>query len=208
MKFSSVFGAFLMGAGLSSVAVAQEAPQPAIEVPAHIHGDIVYGSADAPVEVIEYASMTCPHCKSFNQTVLPALLKELIPQGKVKLVFRNFVRDRADLAVAVVSRCTTDLDFTKKLIDTYFEKQEQWMAASNPGLAIHSIAAGNGLDFEEIEKCAASKEIAKHIIEVTQNGAKEYGIDSIPTVIMNGKKVTFSTYGDLIAQVTAAAESK
>ncbi|MBL4790812.1 MAG: thioredoxin domain-containing protein [Kordiimonadaceae bacterium] len=208
MKFSSVFGAFLLGASLSTVAVAQEAPKPAIETPAHIHGDIVYGSADAPVELIEYASMTCPHCKSFNQTVLPELLKELIPQGKVKLVFRNFVRDRADLAVAVVSRCTTDVNVTKKLLNIFFDKQDQWMRAANPGLAIQSIAAGTGLEFDTIEKCAANREIASHIIAVTQNGAKEYDIESIPTIIMNGKKVDYRGYGDLLAQVKAAAEGK
>ena len=85
--------AMAIAAVTSTAALAQEnaTPLPAM---AHIYGDIVYGKADAPIEVIEYGSFTCPHCASFEAEVLPFLKEKLISTGKVKFVFRNFVRDR------------------------------------------------------------------------------------------------------------------
>jgi len=178
------------------------------KVPDHIHGDIVYGSPDAPVEVIEYVSMTCPHCKTFNDTVVPFLLEELIPSGKVKLVLRNFVRDRADLAVAVLSRCTTDVEHSKRLIKAYFERQNEWTRASNPGIAIQSIASSNGVAFDTLQKCLESRELAEHMVEMRQMGIRLYEINSVPTILINGTKVQFSNFEQLKDKIELALIGK
>jgi len=179
------------------------------EVPDHIHGDIIYGSPDAPVEIIEYASMTCPHCKSFNDTVMPYLLEELIPQGKVRLVFRNFVRDRADIAVAVLSRCTTDVNVSKKMIDAYFDQQHSWLHSQNIGPALQAIAMNSGgLTFDDIRACGSSRAIATHLIEMQQEGMKQYQIESIPTIILNGTKVKFKGFEELRNKIELATIGK
>jgi len=178
------------------------------EVPEHIHGDIVYGSPDAPVELIEYASMTCPHCKTFNDTVVPFLMEDLIPSGKVKLIFRNFVRDSADLAVAVLSRCTIDEEQSKRLIKAYFERQDEWTRAPNPGIAIQSIANSNGVPFANLQECVKSQPLAEHLIEMRQMAIRLYQINSVPTILINGTKVQFTNFEDLKDKIALAVVGK
>jgi len=193
----------------SAVAAQEAAPETVSEaVPVHVHGDIVYGSPDAPVELIEYASMTCPHCKSFNDTVLPFLMKELVATGKVRYVFRNYVLNRPDLVVAVLSRCTDDPEKTKALISSYFDQQSEWLSAPNPGVAIQSIANLGGVSFERMQECGNSQEIAEHILEMRQMAVRLYEIKSVPTVLINGTKVKFKTFEDLRDKIELAAIGK
>lgn len=214
MVLKSVIAGSFLALAIGGGAAAQEQPTqatpetPAVEVPKHVHGDIIYGSKDAPVEIVEYASMTCPHCKTFNDTVLPYLKENLIPNGKVKLVFRNFVRDRADLAVAVLTRCTDDPEKSKVLIATYFERQEEWLHASQPGIAIQSIANFGGVDFDRITECGNSREIAEHLIEMRQMGIRHYEINSVPTILINGTKVQFKGYEELREKIELATIGK
>ncbi len=206
------FSATLLLLASSFGVAAQDGATSADEVdakaPEHIHGDIVYGSKDAPVEIIEYASMTCPHCKSFNDTVLVHLKEELIPQGKVRLVFRNFVRDRADLAVAVMTRCAADVDKAKALIETYFAQQNEWARAPKPGIAIQSIANLSGISFERLNECSSSQIMAEHLIEMRQQGDRLYKIEYIPTVLLNGTKVQFKNFEDLRDKIELALIGK
>jgi protein-disulfide isomerase len=184
------------------------APAPAAEPVPHIHGDIVYGNADAPVEVIEYGSMTCGHCKHFYDEVLKELQKDLIPSGKVKLVFRNFVRDRADMAIAILSRCATDLDQAKRLIGAYFDRQPEWIQSQQIGLAIQSIANTNGVTFDRLQACTTSQEIANHLVEMRQAGVNAYQIKATPTVIVNGVKAEFKTFPELLEKIELATLGK
>ena len=209
MKTTRILAAMLLFIGAATVTAQEETVTPAPKpVPEHVHGDIVYGSPDAPVELIEYASMTCPHCKSFNDTVLPFLKEELISTGKVRLVFRNYVLNRADLVVAVLSRCTDDPEKTKALIASYFEQQNEWSRAPSPGVAIQSIANIGGVSFERMQECGNSQEIAEHILEMRQLAVRLYQIDSVPTVLINGTKVKFKNFEDLRDKIELAAIGK
>lgn len=177
-------------------------------VPVHVHGDIVYGSSDAPVEVVEYASMTCHACKAFYDVVFKSLMKTLIPEGKVKLVFRNFVRDRADLAVAILTRCTDDPEKTKALIASFFEKQHEWAHSPQIGVAIKSLANYGGVSLARINECGASREIAEHMIEMQQMGVRHYEITGTPTVLINGTKVSFKDFDELLTKIELATVGK
>jgi protein-disulfide isomerase len=216
MKIKNLWVGLAVSLFMAPMAFAQDAPadtapkadETPVKVPEHIHGDIVYGSPDAPVEIIEYASMTCPHCKTFNDTVLPYLKEELIPQGKVKLVFRNFVRDRADLAVAVMTRCAATQDDAKALIAIYFDQQSEWARSKQPGVAIQSIANLAGLSFERLNECSSSREIAEHLIDMRQMGDRLYKIEAIPTILINGTKVQFKSFDDLRDKIDLALIGK
>lgn len=177
------------------------------ETPEFIRGDIVYGDAAAPVEVIEYGSMTCPHCKLFMDEIATYLKESLIPDGKVRLVFRNFVRDQLDLAVSVSARCTNDSDVAKVLLETYFDKQVAWATANDPKPAIFAIAAARGVENDALEKCLQSREMFEHVIGIARDGHEKYQINSTPTVIMNGQKVSFRDYDDLKEKILAAVEA-
>lgn len=208
------FGAFVMSGPVSLSAQEhdhshdhkdeQREPVETGPAPEHIHGDIIYGSADAPVEVIEYISMTCPACKAFNDEVSTELLKEMVPSGKVRLVFRNFVRDRADLAVALLTRCTTDVEQSKRLISIYFDRQQEWMRAQQVGLAIQSIASMNGIPYERIQTCTTDRALVEHMVTMRDDGVKTYDIHHTPTIVLNGTKAKYSSYEDFIMQVRRA----
>ncbi len=169
-----------------------------------VMGELVYGSADAPVEVIEYGSMTCPHCGHFASDTFPRVKKELIDTGKVRFVFRNFVRDRFDMAVAVISRCTADEAVTKQLVDTYFVRQQDWMRAPNPYEVIAQIATDAGISQPEMSRCISDQEAQKHLAEMTQNGIQAYKINSIPYIMVNGKHLEDHSFEAVKEAVEAA----
>lgn len=208
MKKSFVYLLALFSVGFSSVASAQEAPAPetpAAVVPDFVEGDILYGDPAAPIELIEYVSMTCPHCKHFHDEVVKELQKELIPAGKVKVVFRNFVRDRVDVAVAVLSRCTSDVDQAKRLIETYFDRQQEWMRSEQIGIALQSIANTNGISFEDIQACSTNRDFVEHLVEMRRVGVNAFDIKATPTIILNGTKAEFKSFEELLGKIQLAA---
>lgn len=211
MKKSLIYLVGLVSLGLASVVSAQDAPAaeaPAANVPDFVHGDIIYGDPDAPVELIEYVSMTCPHCKHFHDEVVKELQKELIPTGKVKVVFRNFVRDRVDVAVAVLSRCTSDVDQAKSLIDTYFERQPEWMRSEQIGIALQSIANTNGISFDNIQACTTNRDFVEHLVEMRRVGVNAYDIKATPTIILNGTKAEYKSFEGLLTKIQLVAVGK
>lgn len=169
-----------------------------------VWGDIIYGDPSARVELIEYGSLTCPHCASFSAEVLPRLQEDFIEDGKIRFVFRNFVRDRYDLAAAVASRCLASEDATKRTLKALFAEQADWLQAQNPFAAIAEIAGREGLGQEEFSSCLSEQSVRKHIVEMTQNGARLYDIKSIPTLVLNGSPFGFSGYDALKARINEA----
>lgn len=223
MKVSLLFGVLVLGFGLVYPVVAQDghdhsahqgqahsqegALGTSAETPEFIRGDIIYGDSAAPIEIIEYGSMTCPHCKLFMDEIAEYLKENLIPSGKVRLVFRNFVRDQLDLVVSVATRCTSDATLAKGLLESYFDKQVAWATSNDPKTTIFAIAAARGVEADALEKCIQSREMFEHVIGIARDGHEKYQINSTPTVIMNGDKLTFHGYDDLKAQINAAVEA-
>ncbi|MFC4347491.1 DsbA family protein [Kordiimonas lipolytica] len=199
MSFKEAVMAAVATVFTATAVMAQDGPsQP------FVMGDIVYGAADAPVEVIEYGSMTCPHCGHFASDTFPQVKKELIETGKIRFVFRNFVRDRYDMAVAVISRCTADVNVTKQLLDAYFTRQDEWMRAQNPYEVIAAIATESGIAQDEMSRCISDQEAQKHLAEMTQNGIETYKINGIPYIMVNGKHLAGHSFEDVKEAVEAA----
>jgi len=152
-----------------------------------LRGDIVYGKKDAPLVLVEYGSLTCPHCGHFANDVFPTIKKDYIDTGKVKFVFRNFILDRFDLAAAEAARCTSDPQATKTMIATFYKNQKDWIMAQNQYEAIAAIAAKSGVSKEDFAKCLTSDDLAKHLMEMRAAGVNKYKIRGVPTLILNGK---------------------
>lgn len=215
LKYLVAAGVFL-AACLPSLASAQSSSAPANTLPETpvtpsregVWGDIVYGSPDAPVELIEYGSLTCPHCASFSEEVLPQLMKDFIEDGKVKFVFRNFVRDRYDLAAAAASRCLPDVDATKRALRSLFAEQAEWLQSTNPYQAIAAIVAREGLSQEEMGQCISDQDVRVHIVQMTQKGAIDFDVKAIPTLVLNGIPMTFPGYDTLKLRIEAQVASK
>ena len=149
-------------------------------------GDLVYGSADAPVEIIEYASLTCPHCATFAATVFPQLESDYIATGKVRFIFRNFVMNRYDLAASTAMRCST-MDVGKQLLKSYFARQDEWMRSEDPMGALAGIARRAGISRTQFDRCVSNTDMHQHLVDMTQRGQEEFDITGTPTLIVDGK---------------------
>lgn len=152
-------------------------------------GDIVYGDDNAPIEIIEYASLTCPHCADFAAQIFPRIKEKYIDTGKVKFVYRNFIMNQYDLAASTVARCKTD-DVTKKLMKVYFERQSSWLRTDDVQGALASLTRrAAGMSRVEFDRCVANQNMQKHLIKMARDGQREFNITGTPTIIVDGDKV-------------------
>jgi protein-disulfide isomerase len=148
--------------------------------------DKVLGSETAPVTIVEYASVTCPHCASFHQQTYPALKTKYIDTGKVKLIFREFPTQPAPVAIAgfMLARCADDKYYP--MLDAIFGQQQSW--AQDPYQGLLRIARQAGFSQEKFEACLKDEKLAKEIQEVAQRGNEQFKVESTPTFFINGKK--------------------
>jgi len=149
-------------------------------------GDKFIGSPDAPVTIVEYASMSCPHCAAFHQTVLPDLKAKYIDTGKVRLIFREFPLNAPAYPPAMVARCAPANRYFD-IVGAYFERQQDWLAGSNIKAGIQKIAEEFGFTPESFEACASNQALFDGLNEM-KTRATSFGVESTPTFFINGAK--------------------
>lgn len=150
--------------------------------------DIVMGDPNAPVTVIEYASMTCPHCAAFHADTLPALKEQYIETGQVKYILRAFPLDNLAAAAFMLARCV-DEDSYYPFIDMLFEKQSQWANADEPLAELRQVTKVAGFTEDKFNRCIRDQQTLDYIQQVRDNGNQQYDIRSTPTLIVNGQKL-------------------
>lgn len=150
--------------------------------------DRVLGRADAPITIIEYASLTCPHCAEFDRDTLPMIKKDWIDTGKARLVFRDFPLDGLALRAAMVARCAPP-DRYFSFIDTLFQSQPTWGRARDPMEALGHIAKLGGMSDEQFQACMKDEKLADSVAASEDKAQKEYKVDSTPTFFINGTKL-------------------
>jgi protein-disulfide isomerase len=171
------------GDGPSEVAVEALMNQP--ELP-----DLAMGNADAKVTIVEYASMTCGHCKQFHTNVLPDLKTKYVDTGKVRLVFREFPLDPRAFAASMLARCAGG-DKTLPLIGALFEKQADWAhVKENPTPKLFEIAKQAGFTQESFDKCLTDQALLDKLTAIRTRAAETFGVSATPTFYVNGKKLT------------------
>ncbi len=149
--------------------------------------DRVLGKADAPVTIVEYASLTCPHCRHFDEEVLPKLKAKWIDTGKAKLVFRDYPLDEPALRAAMVARCAPPERYFG-FIDAIFAGQEQWAVASDYKAALARIALLGGIGKEKFAACIDDKAIENKVIASRLVATQQLNVSSTPTFFINGAK--------------------
>jgi len=155
-------------------------------------GDHVLGDANAPITVIEYASLTCSHCAHFHTQVLPEIKKKWIDTGKVKLVYRDFPLDRVALQAAQVARCVPTERYYA-FLEVLFRQQEQWTAGRDPAVMIDRVkqfAALAGLPRERANACVDDQAMQMKIVGAAQAGERDHKVSGTPTFIINGRRHT------------------
>src|SRR6476659_6825269 len=149
-------------------------------------GDESLGSATAPVTIIEYASMTCPHCAHFHETTFPGLKKKYIDTGKVRFVFREFPLDQLAAAGAMLARCAGK-DKYFPMLETLFAQQKEWVV-QKPLEPLLGIAKQAGFTQQRFDQCLANQQLLEGIEQSRARGTK-LGVSSTPTFFINGNIV-------------------
>jgi len=162
-------------------------------------GDIVLGSDKAPVTIIEYASMTCPHCAHFSTDTFPELQKRYIDTGKVRYIFREFPLDPLSAAGFMLARCAGKDKFIP-VVETLFAKQLDWMV-QKPIEPLRAIAKQFGFTEQSFDQCLANQHVLDGIQEVRDRAAEKLGVNSTPTFFVNGQKLTGDQSIDALAKV-------
>jgi protein-disulfide isomerase len=151
--------------------------------------DMSMGDDKAPVTVIEYASMTCPHCAHFQEVTFPELKKRYIDTGKVRYIFREFPLDSLAAAAFMLARCSGQDDKTKyfALIDTMFLQQRQW-AVEKPLPPLLAIAKQAGFTQQSFDACLTNQKVLDGIESIRQRAVNQFKVESTPTFFINGSK--------------------
>jgi protein-disulfide isomerase len=147
--------------------------------------DHVMGDRNAPITMIEYASLTCPHCAHFDTQILPEVKKKWIDTGKVKLVYRDFPLDQIAAKAAQIAECAGK-DRYFGVIDLIFAGQQTWATAADPIAELAKPLRIAGLGENEIKACLANEAMSNAVIADYKTG-EALGVNSTPTLIINGQ---------------------
>jgi protein-disulfide isomerase len=148
--------------------------------------DIPLGSKDAPVTIIEYASMTCPHCAAFEVTTFPKLKEKYIDTGKVRFIMREYPLDRLAAAAFMLARCAGPEKYNA-LVETLFQQQQKW-AVKEPLPPLLAIAKQAGFTQQSFDSCINDKALLAKVTEMRDRGSQKFKVDSTPTFFINGEK--------------------
>jgi protein-disulfide isomerase len=149
--------------------------------------DRILGNPDAPNTIVEYASLTCPHCAHFENDVLPELKKKWIDTGKAKLVLRDFPLDEPALRAAMIARCAPPDKFYA-YIDTFFAAQDKWVMARDYRDALARLVKLGGMSKDQFDNCLKDATLENKIVEGRLIASKELDVNSTPTFFINGTK--------------------
>jgi protein-disulfide isomerase len=151
--------------------------------------DRILGNSDAPITIVEYASLTCPHCAHFANDVLPELKKKWIDTGKARLVLRDYPLDEPALRAAMIARCAPP-DRFYAYVDTLFAAQEKWVMARDYREALARLVKLGGMSKDEFDNCLKDTALENKIVEGRLAASKELDVNSTPTFFINGTKFT------------------
>jgi protein-disulfide isomerase len=189
-------------------------------------GGYLMGNPDAPIKLVEYGSLTCPHCADFAEKSEAELQGTFVDSGRVSFEFRNFVRDAIDLTAAQLTRCGTPEAFfplTHQVFSNQAQLFERVQAAGNPafeaalkqpdnrrGIAMGQLTglidffAARGIAKDQAEQCLANSEAAAQIAKNTQDQGVKFDIQGTPTFLVNGGKIEANTWDGVKTELEAA----
>lgn len=151
-------------------------------------GEKTQGDPKAPVTLIEYAAVTCPHCSDFFLHQFPEIKSKYIDTGKVQFIFREFALNALDTAGFMLARCAGDNQFFP-IVDTLFEKQREWVV-QKPLEPLMAIAKQAGFTQQSFEECLKNQKVEDGVKWVRDRAAEKFGVSGTPTFFINGKKFT------------------
>jgi protein-disulfide isomerase len=174
---------YLMGDAMAQSNVAALVAKP-VSLP-----DMALGSAKAAVTIVEYASMTCPHCAAFEQNVFPMLRSKYIDAGKVRFVFREFPLDIKAAAASMLARCVAGDDSGKYLgtVELLFKQQDQLVEQTKDTL--ERIGKQAGMSEQAVEACVKDQALLDKLSADQKFAFETLKVDATPTFFINGERL-------------------
>ena len=204
-RFSALLGASAAAAALPGAAFAQGAYNLFDGIPVE---DQVMGDPNAPVTLVEYASMTCPHCKRWHESVYPELKSKYIDAGKVKYILRAFPfdGDRRGEAAFMLAYCAPNGNYYP-MIDALFASQDVWSRGQNPVPELLRLAKLSGMSQDDFRACLGNQDLLTNIIKGRNKAVREFNVRATPTIFVNGVKVDDTSAAGVSKAVDAALSS-
>ncbi len=206
---ASLAGAFVFTGGHATAApAAKDADIPVVELmkPGELP-DTFLGNEDAPVTIVEYSSMTCPHCATFHSEVMPDLKKKYIDTGKVKYILREFPLDNVAAAAFMLTRCV-DNSRRYDLLEVLYAHQADWAFKDAPLEDLKRFSKQAGFTDDSFNQCLGNEKMLKSMEDDRERANTEFAIHSTPTFFVNGKRMkgdhSLKEFDEMIAQVEAA----
>lgn len=170
-------------------------------------GGIRMGNPDAPVKLIEYASLTCPHCRDFTAAASETLRNTYVRSGQVSWEFRNFIMNAPDVAMSMLARCQPNSAFFRT-VDQLFEQQtelmgnideaeqqrlqplapDQMIAPLARAMELDAFFARRGMPEARFNECLANRQSAEQLTRMLEQATQE-GVNSTPTFVINGDRL-------------------
>ena len=156
------------------------------------------GSPDAPVTIIEYASMTCGHCATFHTQTYPELKKRYIDTGKVRYILREFPLDPLAAGAFMLARCAGK-DRYHPMVETLFSQQNRWVV-QKPIEPLLAIARQAGFTQESFDACLQDQKMLEGMEAVRNRATEQFGVNSTPTFFINGRRFSGAMTIDQMAR--------
>ena len=148
----------------------------------------IEGNPDAKLTMIEYSSLTCPHCAHFHEAILPQIRETYIDTGKMRLEMRDFPLDQYALRAAAMARCAPENRYFP-LLDMIFKQQAKWTRATDPIAALKQIGRLAGINGEQADACMSNEALLDGILKIRLGGQQDHDVNSTPTFVVGTEKV-------------------
>jgi protein-disulfide isomerase len=162
--------------------------------------DVALGAREAPVTIVEYASMTCVHCAGFYATTFPELKSKYIDPGKVRFILREFPLDPLAAAGFMLARCAGD-DKRNAIVDLLFAQQKNWAFTDKPLEALAALLKQTGMSQKTFDACLQNNDLRDKVYKVHDRAADKFGVTATPTFFINGKKERGEITPDALAKL-------
>jgi len=200
---SASFVAIAAALNLSLLPAPAEAAGPTELMVPPVLGDMALGNPNAGVTVIEYASLWCSHCGHFYKTVYPELKKRYIDTGKINFIFREFPLNDRGAVGSMLARCagkTGGKDKFFAMVDVLFEQQDNWAYVKDPRPALLALSKQAGFTEQTFKDCIADQKLLDGLEAEQNRAAQKFGVNSTPTIFINGKKLQGDMTIDALAK--------
>ncbi len=164
--------------------------------------EMAQGDPEAPVQVIEYASYTCPHCAAFHANQYPELKANYIDTGKIHFVYREIYFDRFGLWASMMARCGGPVRFFG-ITDLVYDQQREWLAGGqDPALIaenLRTIGLTAGIESEALDACMADATMAQTLVAWFEENSARDGVTSTPSFLIDGQLYANMSYDEFAA---------